>query len=185
MKIIVGLGNPGVRFEKTRHNAGATTLDALFTLLKSDGNPLQEDWKKSKGSLSYFWFDVDGEKVELVRPQTFMNDSGLVFAYIKKKHSDLDLDNLFVIHDDLDIGLGDFKIQKGKGPKDHNGLASIYEKLGSKDFWHVRVGIENRKVGRKVLGEEYVLQPFSDEEGEVLRKTIKKIVEEVVGKLHE
>ena len=96
--------------------------------------------------------------------------------------------NIWVIHDDLDIKLGQYKIQKGKGPKIHKGLLSIYEKFGRSDFWHVRVGVENRKkkfslfgfqYPKKIPGEKYVLQNFTDEELEILNSVIDNIVSEL------
>jgi PTH1 family peptidyl-tRNA hydrolase len=171
MKLIVGIGNPGKKYEKTRHNVGFVVVEELVRELRITNHMMQNDWKESKkGKLMYWWFEVGGEKVELIKPVTFMNRSGEVMAYVKKKHPELDLDDLYVIHDDLDIALGEYKIQKGKGPKDHKGLNSIYEKLGSKDFWHVRVGVENRTENKeqRTKGEDYVLQNFTNDEEKII-----------------
>ena len=70
------------------------------------------------------------------------------------------IENLVVVHDDLDIPLGSFKIQFGRGPKDHNGILDIEEKLGTKDFWRVRIGIDNRPLDNKPMGEIYTLEDF-------------------------
>jgi len=167
MKLIVGLGNPGRRYKSTRHNVGFLVVDEMV------GEIL---WEKSGGGeLQYFW----KEKTEFIKPQTFMNKSGKSVQAVTKKHQNLKMDDIFVIHDDLDIRLGNYKIQKGKGPKDHNGLNSIYASLGTKEFWHVRVGVENRKIGDNTSGEEYVLQEFSNEETKVINDVIGSVVEEL------
>ncbi len=149
MNLIVGLGNPGKDYQNTRHNVGFMVVDELQKL------KLPKD-------------------VILKKSDQFMNESGkcidvLIHRY-KAKMSDL-----YVIHDDLDIKLGEYKIQFGRGPKDHNGLKSIDESLGTNEYWHVRVGIDNRPLDSKPMGEEYVLQNFTDEEREVLNRTIKKV----------
>lgn len=168
MNLVVGLGNPGRKYKDTRHNAGFMVVDKM-----ADGR----EWKESKtGRLLYLWVD---ENTELIKPQTFMNESGESVFTVKKKHQNLEIKNIYVVHDDLDILFGEYKIQKGKGPKDHRGLNSIYEKLGTKDFWHVRVGVDNRLAENKVTGEDYVLQRFNDEELEI----IDKVVDEVVKKI--
>lgn len=107
-----------------------------------------------------------------------MNESG---GFVKKLTDTYHLspNDIYIIHDDLDIKLGEYKIQFGKGPKDHNGILDIEDELGTKDFWRVRVGVDNRPLDGKPMGEEYVLQNFSDEERKILDLTIKKIVNEL------
>lgn len=110
-----------------------------------------------------------------------MNESG---EFVKKLTTDyrLQTTDLYVVHDDLDIPLGSYKIQFGRGPKDHNGILSIEDKLGTKDFWRVRVGVDNRPFDNKPMGEEYVLQNFTDEEREILNSTIKGMLRELIEK---
>ncbi|MBL7036703.1 aminoacyl-tRNA hydrolase [Candidatus Microgenomates bacterium] len=112
--------------------------------------------------------------VKALKTDGFMNASGIFVEKQVSKYK-LHLEDLFVVFDDLDIKLGEIKIQLGKGPKDHNGLLDIYEKLGTKDFWHVRVGVENRVEDKRIPGEKYVLQDFTDEEKKVLEEVIKQI----------
>ena len=157
MKLIIGLGNPGNEYVGTRHNAGFLVADAL-----------------QKSSLP--------GGVTVRKSNVFMNDSGSFVKNLVDKYK-LDTSNLYIIHDDLDIKLGEFKIQKGHGPKDHNGLNDIYQKLGSDDFWHVRVGIDNRSLDDKPLGIEYVLQNFSEEERKILDLTIKKVLIDLISKI--
>ncbi len=183
MKLIVGLGNPGEKYEKNRHNVGYMVVDRLVEELRVRGYGLQQQWKRStKGKLQYIWFDVDREKIELIKPQVFMNDSGISTAYAYKNHPELKHDIIHIIHDDLDLKLGSYKIQKGKGPREHKGILSIEKELGTKDFWRVRVGIENR-IKNHISGERYVLQDFTKEERVVIKQVIDKIVEELIEQL--
>ncbi len=182
VKLIVGLGNPGKKYVGTRHNVGFVVLDEFVKQLKARNYEPEADWKETKkGYLLYRWFDISGERFELVKPMTFMNSSGKSLLYIRKKHPNLSTENLYIVHDDLDILLGKYKIQFGTGPRVHGGLSSIYEKLGDKNFWHVRVGIENRAQNSefRMSGETYVLQKFSDEELEVVSRVVGEVVEEL------
>lgn len=135
------------------------------------------------GKAEYAWSEIGGEKIELLRPQTFMNDSGLSVAYAKKKHKDLKISDIYVVHDDLDIKLGDYKIQPGKAPKNHKGLESVDKALGTGEYWHVRVGVDNRDPENRVPGEAYVLQDFTNEERAKVQQVIKEVVEDLCKKL--
>jgi len=172
MKLIVGLGNPGEKYKNSRHNVGFLVVDKLFK---------EVEWQVSKSTkVLRSWIEFKEEKIELIKPQKFMNKSGVTVKEIKKKHPKLKNKDIYVIHDDLDIKLGGYKIDFGKGPKVHNGLASIYEQLGTKNFWHIRIGIDNRiKTGFKGTGEEYVLGKWLREEKEVINRVIKEIKEEL------
>ena len=198
MKLIVGLGNVGEKYERTRHNVGFMVIDRLM----SEGT-----WKKhgKKG----FWTsqnDNDMGGVRLFKPKTFMNESGRAVARLKNFYK-IDLGDLMVVHDDLDIRLGEYKIQKGVGPKVHNGVLSVEKELRSKEFWRVRVGVDGRrlqaparggqaaesseqlfrKTGSELpfagSGEEYVLGRFRREEQEIIDEVIKKIVKETKDKI--
>ena len=171
MKLFIGLGNPEERFLGTRHNVGFMLLDELA---KNWG----AGWKESPRHKALVAIHKD---FILAKPLTFMNDSGKAVSSLTNYYK-ISPTNLYVIHDDLDIKLGEFKIQKGKGPKDHKGLLSIYKELKTKDFWHVRIGTENRSENNKegrALGETYVLQKFSVDE----TKVVNKVFKEVIGKL--
>jgi PTH1 family peptidyl-tRNA hydrolase len=149
MKLIIGLGNPGSKHQNNRHNVGYMVVDALKGV--------------SKG-------------LTLLKSDCFMNDSGS-FVVKKLKAYSIKPEALYVVHDDLDIKLGAFKIQFGRGPKGHNGIIDIEEKLGTSDFWRVRVGVENRMkdLGSKIKGDEYVLSDFTEEEKTILDSVIKQI----------
>ena len=148
MKLIIGLGNPGKEYENTRHNTGYMVVDEL---------------KNHKSA-----------NLQICKSTNFMNDSGS-FVTEKLKAYSLKPEALYVIHDDLDIPLGKFKIQFGHGPKDHNGIIDIEDKLGTKDFWRVRVGIDNRPFDNKPMGEVYTLENFTKEERGILDNIIREI----------
>jgi len=200
MKLIVGLGNPGKKYEKTRHNTGFLVLEELKEQVTNFQFPISNQ-------LSNLNFQTEKrfesemlrkKEVLLVKPDTFMNESGRAVAKLKNFYK-INLDDLYVIHDDLDLKLGEYKIQKGVGPKVHNGVLSVEKELGDKGFWRVRVGIDNR--GRKITqseqsrpesrtvpmsdfsGEDYVLGRFSRQEQEIVDGVIEKIVKEIKEKL--
>jgi peptidyl-tRNA hydrolase, PTH1 family len=179
MKIFVGLGNPGKKYQNTRHNVGFMVVDKIAENL---GLKFQDSAKtfcqiaKNKGYI-------------LIKPQTYMNESGrAVRAVLDYYNVDLlDLlkpfdegkqktSQLFVIHDDLDLEFSIHKMQFAKGPKVHNGLNSIYQHLGSENFWHIRMGVDNRERARLIPGKDYVLTNFSQEEQLGLQSIIAQLV---------
>lgn len=169
MKLVVGLGNPGKEYENTRHNAGFMVVDKLVG---------DKSWAKSKGApLVYSWLLVEDEKIEVIKPTTFMNKSGEAVMGSLKKHAELTLSDVYVVHDDLDIKLGEWKINLGKGPRDHKGVKSIEEKLGTSDFWRVRVGVDNRDPENRIPGDSYVLMKFRGEEVGIVDRVVEEIVE--------
>lgn len=164
MKVFVGLGNPGEAHANNRHNAGFMVVDRLA------GE--DADWESKFDSLI-----LKSADYLLVKPQMFMNRSGEAVAKLINFYKATSGD-LWIVHDDLDIRLGEYKIQKGVGPKVHNGLTSVEGRLGTANFWRVRVGVDNRPVGEaRTPGDEYVLSDFTAEE--------RKMVEGVIGKLIE
>ena len=190
MKLIIGIGNSGKKYERNRHNAGFMVIDTFVSQISNEFSDLKFQLSK-KGKTLFLKFKTGGNTVEFLKPQTFMNDSGFSVAYARNKHK-IALEDIYVVHDDLDIKLGEYKTQKGKGPRDHKGLLSIYEKLGSKDFWHVRVGVDNRDIRStdhglrttvSIPGEKYVLQNFTDEEMQILESVIDRIVKDLYGRI--
>ena len=172
--MIVGLGNPGKEYEGTRHNLGFMVVDRLKNQF-GDQSVDFEFIKKFDGEL------VKIDDVLLLKPMTFMNKSGVSIIKVVQFYK-IKLDDLWVIHDDLDLELGKFKIQKGKGPKRHNGVLSVEMELGTKDFWRVRVGVENRRE-KKISGEKYVLMRFDEKERQKLMKVVEEIVEEIISRV--
>jgi len=170
MKLIVGLGNPGERYKGTRHNVGFVVMETMVG---------QAEWKESRKMKGVFRKE---EGMVLVKPTTFMNESGRAVVNFKNFYK-ISLDDLWVVHDDLDLKLGEYKVQKGVGPKVHNGILSIEKQLGNKDFWRVRVGVDGRNGHRSVSGEEYVLGKFSKEEMGVINEVVERVVKELRGVL--
>jgi PTH1 family peptidyl-tRNA hydrolase len=156
--MIVGLGNPGNRYQFTRHNIGFMVLENLagqqeVVLKQKSFNAI---WGKGK---------ITGKNVILALPQTYMNLSGTsvrnLLAYFKA-----DINDLIVVHDDLDLPFGTIRFKTGGGNAGHKGLASIVDNLGSADFMRVRLGIGKPQDKSRVEG--YVLEPFNKEEQSVL-----------------
>lgn len=161
-QLIFGLGNPGSDYIQSRHNAGFMFMDFLQKKLSLSEFTFH---KKTNSLIS------DSDKLMLVKPQTFMNLSGdAVLATINYFYKNLFQNNqqtflnqVFIAHDDLDLNLGEFKLQKGVGPKQHNGLLSIYKILDSQDFWHIRIGVDDRQGDRSMPPDKYVLQKLDIE----------------------
>ena len=157
--LIVGLGNPGSKYEKTRHNAGFLSLDAF-----AEDKGLQISTGKMQGV--YGSSTMSGKKVFLLKPQTFMNRSGEpVQAFMK--YFQVNLENILVIHDDLDLAPGRIKVVKGGGAGGHNGIRSLIQHLGSKDFARMKIGIghpRDHAETEQIPVERFVLSRFSDEQ---------------------
>ena len=150
MKLIVGLGNPGREYEKTRHNIGFNVLDLL-----ADKYNITFSENKKFNALEAS-FNLIGEKVILVKPLTFMNLSGdSVIKYIN--YYDIDVNDLLVIHDDLDMELGKIRIVFDSSSGGHNGIKSIINNLNSKKFTRLKIGISHNK---NIDTKDYVLGKF-------------------------
>lgn len=169
MKLLACLGNPGKEYENNRHNAGFMFADYVVNKYQISNINYHYD-KYLHSEISEI--PIDNKSVFLIKPQTFMNASGESLSACIARFSPRISDDLFVIHDDLDIPLGKFKIQKGEGPKLHNGIESIEKHLKTKDFWRVRIGIDNRNSEKRIDGETYVLQDFTAEEKNILTTDI-------------
>lgn len=179
MKLLVGLGNPGEKYKDTRHNLGCMFLDHLVeTFRLSDVQTIDGQWQYNKYLLSEIYkTKFDNEDLILAKPQTYMNKSGQAVNKLVRSYELGVMSDLIVIHDDLDIPLGKFKIQKGVGPKMHNGITSIEEHLHMNDFLRVRIGVDARTPDRPVSGETYVLENFLPEEIKMLPDIFKLIFE--------
>lgn len=178
IKLIVGLGNIGEEFAHTRHNAGFIFLDHL------QANWPASNWREQpilKSQIATIK-ELDRPQVMLAKPQTMMNLSGTAVSAICKYYQ-IFANEVVVVHDDLDIPIGSYKIQFGKGPKMHNGLISIYKLLKTDQFWHLRIGIENRPVkGNKLIsGQGYALGRFTPPEIETLQTTNQNIAKELLS----
>ena len=153
MKLIVGLGNPGKKYENTRHNIGFLVLDKFLNSKK---------WSTKFNGL-YTEEIVNGEKVIFLKPQSFMNLSGGV---VKKfvEYFDISIDNILIIQDDLDLDIGKFRIKYDSSAGGHNGIKDIINCLSTQKFLRLKVGISNAIGDTK----DYVLSSFSKKEmGEI------------------
>ena len=170
MKIIVGLGNPGKEYEKTRHNAGFRVLDKVADKLNIDVN-------KSKFKGIYGSKGMLDKKIILCKPQTYMNLSGDCVVELLKYYK-ADLDDLIVIYDDIDIDVGYIRIKPSGSPGTHNGMKDITKKIGSKDFIRVRIGTGKPTDGRDLA--DYVLGKFSKEEDRIIEDVTSKAADAVL-----
>ena len=176
MRLIVGLGNVGEKYDDTRHNIGFVVIDILASKLENSKNPNFQESKKLKSEI------IKIGNLILAKPITFMNSSGEAVAALSTFYK-IQPTDLYVVHDDLDIKLGQYKVQLGIGPKVHGGVNSIEEKLGNEGFWRVRVGVENRNPENRISGDEYVMGKFTEDELVIRDEVVKQVVEDLVEKL--
>jgi PTH1 family peptidyl-tRNA hydrolase len=177
MKLIVGLGNPGEQYEKTRHNLG---FEVINRFLKDFASVQDTNWETSaKLKGEFFKFDWQAkdrkgtERVVLLKPHTYMNNSGLSVSLAKDFYK-VEADDIWIVHDDIDLQLGTLRIRNGGASGGHKGIDSVMQHLGTEKFWRFRLGIGHPKrqsdPGKHYIKnvEEFVLEPFSsDEKGKV------------------
>ena len=175
MKVIVGLGNPGEKYESTRHNLGFLVIDHL---LKALGDS-EIDWDHStKFKSDLASFTENGEKVLLVKPQTYMNNSGMAVQLVKDFYK-VESEDLWIVYDELDLPIGSIKIRFGGAAAGHHGVESIMEAIGTDKFWRFRMGIgathNKSEVGKHDFkdAKEYVLDKFHSGEIGKTREMIK------------
>jgi PTH1 family peptidyl-tRNA hydrolase len=164
IKLIVGLGNPGRQYEKTRHNAGFLFVDCLA----QDFGAVFTQASRFFGEIAEC--KVGGEKLLLLKPATFMNRSGQSVSALLKYYK-LQPDRMLVVHDELDFNPGIVKLKKDGGHAGHNGLRDIIAHLGTKDFYRLRLGIGRPSAGKAVA--DYVLSVPCRQEAELLGAAIK------------
>ncbi len=168
MKLIVGLGNPGKEYEKTRHNTGFMVMDRLAETFQVSINV-----KKFKGE--YVKFKYRGEDVILLKPMTYMNNSGesviQVMNYFK-----IDVEDLLVIYDDMDMPTGKLRLRQSGSAGGHNGIKSIIAHVGTQNFKRIRVGIDKHP---QIPVVDYVLGRFSKEEQPLIDEGIDRAVKAV------
>lgn len=166
MKIIVGLGNPGREYENTRHNVGFQLLDFIASKKGLKFN-------KEKFKAVYCECNINGERVILVKPLSYMNLSGSVVSMFASFYK-LDSKNILVIQDDLDMRVGRVKIVYNSSSGGHNGIKDIERCLGTKEYVRVKIGIANDK---NVATKDYVLGNFSDEEMSILSHNYEQLID--------
>ena len=167
MKLIVGLGNPGKDYEKTRHNIGFMFLDYYYDYLK-----LSDKWSKKFNGL-YIETNINGEKVILLKPLSYMNLSGGV---VKKfiDYFNIDINDLLVISDDLDLNFLNFKLKDKGSCGGHNGLRDIENNLQTTEYKRLKIGISNNK---EINTKDYVLSKFTKNDLDEINKMLSKLME--------
>jgi PTH1 family peptidyl-tRNA hydrolase len=174
MIVIVGLGNPGTQYSKTRHNVGFVAIDefakqnnfADFKLDKKSNSLISSSSAKAPE-------DREKQDILLVKPQTFMNDSGKAVKQIIKNKPSVDL---IVIHDDIDLPVGKIKIVKERGSAGHKGVESIIQNIGNENLIRFRIGIAPEK---KLEAEKIVLKNFAESEQKIIKEAIEKTSEAI------
>jgi len=169
MKIVVGLGNPGRKYERTRHNAGFMAVDELARGLRFALTQEKYHALVGKGP-------EGGREVLLAKPQTYMNESGRSVAAILR-YTSATVKDLVVVHDELDLPLGVVRVKAGGGHGGHNGLRSIADHLGTQEFIRVRVGVG--RPPEQWDAADYVLSPFTPAEQPVAVEAITAAAEAV------
>jgi len=163
--LIVGLGNPGTQYNLTRHNAGFMAVDFL------SGNDAV--WKSEKQALTYKT-EIDGNKLIFAKPQTYMNNSGISVLALMTFYK-IPIENLIVIHDDMDLKIGNVREKIGGGSAGHNGIKSIDSGIGI-NYRRIRIGIGHpRDTDSPIDPSDYVLGKFSNSEIEKIKTAIDKI----------
>ena len=165
MHLIVGLGNPGAEYAKTRHNAGFLLVERLATRWKAD-------WSSERKFVARMARTAHGrKKVLLCEPQTFMNLSGETVAAVVKFYQ-LTVEEVLVVVDDADLPLGEIRLRPGGGSGGHHGLDSVAQHLGSKEYARLRIGIGRKDEARQITG--HVLGKFGADENAVLEKVLER-----------
>ena len=164
MKLIVGLGNPGREYEKTRHNIGFMCIDKI-------ANYFNVDFNMNKYNGMYAQFNYNGEKVILLKPLKYMNLSGEVVRDFVNFFK-IDINDILIICDDLDTSVGTYRLRYKGSSGGHNGLKNIELHLNNKDYKRIKIGISNNK---NVDTKDYVLGKFSKEEMDLINPIIDKM----------
>jgi len=168
VRLIAGLSNPGARYHSTRHNVGFMVIEEL----SHDSQRPASFTPSCQGQLARW--EIAGQEVLLLRPQTFMNRSGQSVAQVLRTFG-IPSEDLVVIHDDVDLPFGSVRVKQGGGSGGHKGLNSCFEELGSRDFTRIRIGIGRPPPEADTI--DYVLNEFDEEQREMLPEVIRLAAE--------
>ena len=178
MKLIVGLGNPGEKYQKTRHNMGFMVIEQLLKDFEPVGKTIWNNDAKLKSDIAEFiWQPKHGqsEKIILAKPKTYMNNSGMA-VYLFTTYYKLQPTDIWIVHDDIDLPLGAIKIRFGGSSAGHKGVTSIIEILGTDKFWRFRMGIKGQNDKIRIIKnvDDFVLGKFTGSEQGKVRELIKR-----------
>jgi peptidyl-tRNA hydrolase, PTH1 family len=179
MKIIVGLGNVGEKYLRTRHNAGFLALDQFVQELEEEGISIK--WKEeSKLKAITAKVPYGNEVLYLVKPTTLMNLSGQAVSKILNFFKE-PVENMIVIYDDIDIPMGDLRIREKGSAGTHNGMKSMIKELGTEEFRRIRIGIESRGTTASEKQElvSFVLSDFLKDEYPIMLKSLQNVCQEL------
>lgn len=176
MIAIIGLGNPGKKFKENRHNVGFLVIDEI---LKSPECLIME--QKNKFESELVKAAINNQKIILVKPQTFMNNSGKAVKKILNYYK-IPLSKLWIVHDEIDLPLGVIRISKNISSAGHKGIESIIREIKSQNFFRFRIGIGPKSKAREPV-EVYVLRDFNKEQKPIIKKVITKTVEIIINDL--
>ncbi len=173
MWLVVGLGNPGEDYANTRHNIGFMVIDALAGRLSISIKQKTTHYLFGRGF-------IEEQKAILIKPLTFMNRSGIAVRDAVRRHDDID--SILVVHDDIDLETGVVRIRKSGSSGGHNGIESIINILGTKDFIRLKIGIGRSD---RIPPEKYVLRAFNKQERTVMEEAVEKAADAVPVILNE
>lgn len=171
MKLVVGLGNPGKEYKETRHNIGFMVLDNYLGKVS---------WKNKLESMFYMK-EISGEEVIFIKPETYMNLSGIAVKKVMKYYN-IDIEDILVIQDDLDMELGKYKLKKNSSSGGHNGIKSIISEIESDEFARLKIGIGKDE---RIPVDKYVLSKLSSKEKEIIKdnyENFNKIIDLFINK---
>lgn len=173
-ELIIGLGNPGKEYKNTWHNMGFWFIDRAKNQIKESAQEINRK--------EYEVTEYRTQNLTLLKPLKFMNRSGDVVADFLK-YSNIQPQKILIVHDDLDISLGEYKLQFDKFPKAHNGIKSIQERTGATNYYYLRIGIENRseELRNKISGEDYLLSKIDKKAQTVINETLDSAIEETIA----
>ena len=169
--LIVGLGNPGITYENTRHNVGCKVI---LRFCKENSLNLSDKRFQSLSAKT----DYHAKSVVVVCPQTFMNNSGLAVSSLTKYY-EVEMENLMIMHDDLDLDTGRIKVVRGGGAAGHRGVESVIYHLNSKDFIRTKIGIGRPRYMEAI--EDFVLQPFYEDHKKTMEEVVNSAMEAITS----
>jgi len=171
IRLVVGLGNPGAKYENTYHNAGMAAMEAIAAVFSLDGAPFWETHKKL-----FAYTQADGWV--FMKPLLYMNESGTAVREASRKF-EVPPENIILLHDDSDLPIGAWKSSRGRGAAGHHGVESAIAALGTNDFTRIRIGIRPQNERTRKKAGEFVLRKVTKTSAEIFKKMFDEIADEL------